>query len=195
MSFVTFVTATLGVLGKMIARELALRPTHGVEAWKGSRMTTNTRAAGSMKIDVSTILNCSAEKAWREVQNSALLLRIVEPLARIVPLRAAPLPDRWEQGRVVQCDCYLFGCVPIGTRTILIESVDHDKYEIQTREHDALISRWDHRISIHSRGPDRALYRDQIEIDAGRLNVAVWAWANWLYRHRQRRWRALAENL
>jgi hypothetical protein len=158
-------------------------------------MSANTRANGGMTVDVSTILNCAAEKAWHEVQKSSLHLRVIRPLARIVPLPAAPLPDRWEQGRVIQCDCYLFGFVPIGTHTILIETIDHDKYEIQSREHDDLVKRWDHRISIQPIGPDRALYRDQIDIDAGRLTIAVWAWANWFYRHRQSRWRALAKRL
>jgi hypothetical protein len=50
-------------------------------------------------------------------------------------------------------------------------------------------------ISIKPRDDSRSLYRDTIEIDAGILTFVVWAWANWLYRHRQRRWRALAKTL
>jgi hypothetical protein len=41
----------------------------------------------------------------------------------------------------------------------------------------------------------RSICRDTIDIDAGNLTFVVGAWANWFYRHRQRRWRALAKTL
>jgi hypothetical protein len=50
-------------------------------------------------------------------------------------------------------------------------------------------------ISIKPLDNSRSFYRDTVEIDAGILTFVVWAWANWLYRHRQRRWRALAKTL
>ena len=75
------------------------------------------------------------------------------------------------------------------------DAVDHDNHEIRTREHDPLVKRWDHRISIQARGENRAIYRDEIELDAGFLTLPVWAWTSWFYRHRQRRWRALARKL
>jgi hypothetical protein len=162
---------------------------------KGIRMNENARTNGNMVVDVSTVLDCSAEKAWSEVQKSSLHLRVIKPLARIVPLPGSPWPARWEQGRMVQCSLYIFGVVPIGVHTIFLERIDHDRREIQSREHGALIKRWDHHISIQTCGAGRAIYRDRIEIEAGRLTVAIWAWANWFYRHRQRRWRALAKTL
>jgi hypothetical protein len=39
------------------------------------------------------------------------------------------------------------------------------------------------------------MYRDMIDVDAGHLTVLVWAWTNWFYRHRQKRWRSLAKRL
>jgi hypothetical protein len=39
--------------------------------------------AKSMKVDVSTELNCSAIRAWNEVQKSSLLLHVIWPLARV----------------------------------------------------------------------------------------------------------------
>ena len=47
--------------------------------------------AKSMKVDVSTQLDCSAVKAWNEVQKSSLLLHVIWPLARIVPVDRARL--------------------------------------------------------------------------------------------------------
>jgi hypothetical protein len=39
--------------------------------------------AKSMKVDVSTELNCSAIRAWNEVQKSSLLQHVIWPLARL----------------------------------------------------------------------------------------------------------------
>jgi hypothetical protein len=55
--------------------------------------------------------------------------------------------------------------------------------------------RRDHLVSITPLDDSRSIYRDTIDIEAGSLNWVIWAWANWFYRHRQRRWRALAKTL
>ena len=73
--------------------------------------------------------------------------------------------------------------------------IDQKNYRIQSREHDAVITRWDHLISIKPLADNLSTYRDVIDIDAGSLTPLVGAWAKWFYRHRQRRWRALAETL
>ena len=75
------------------------------------------------------------------------------------------------------------------------ERIDHKNYEIQTREADPLVRRWDHLVSVRPLGENQSIYRDTVDIDAGNLTFVVWAWANWFYRHRQRRWRALAKTL
>jgi hypothetical protein len=147
-----------------------------------------------MIVDVSTVLNCSATKAWNAVQRSSLLLYVIWPLARFVP-SGAPFPERWSEGLTMQCKLFVFGVIPMGIHTVHIEKIDQRNYEIQSREHDPLIARWDHLISIKPLGDLKSTYRDTIDIDAGILTFVVWAWANWFYRHRQRRWRALAKAL
>jgi hypothetical protein len=153
-------------------------------------------SAGSkaMIVDVSTVLNCSATKAWNEVQKSSLLLHVIWPLVRFVP-NGAPFPERWSEGLTIQCKLFVFGVIPMGVHTVHIEKIDQGNYEIQSREHDPLIARWDHLISIKPLGDLQSTYRDTIDVDAGILTFVVWAWANWFYRHRQRRWRALAKAL
>jgi len=148
-----------------------------------------------MKVDVSTELACSAAKAWNEVQKSSLLLRVIWPLARIEPLGGDALPERWSEGLVLGCKLFVFGIVPIGVHTLRFEKVDQEAHEILTHEHDRLVARWDHVVSVRPLGENRSIYRDIIDIDAGSLTVLVWAWASWFYRHRQRRWRALAKTL
>jgi len=148
-----------------------------------------------MRVDISTRLDCSAETAWRELQKSSLWLHVSRPLVRILPATGASLPERWNEGAVIRCNLYLLGFIPIGWHTIFCERIDHDRHEVQSREHDRLIRRWDHRISIEPLGGGQSTYRDEIEIEAGPLTAAVWAFANWFYRHRQSRWRALAKTL
>ena len=147
-----------------------------------------------MIVDVSTVLNCSAAKAWNEVQKSSLLLHVIWPLARIVPV-AAPFPERWSEGLTIDCRLFVFGVIPFGTHRLFLEKIDQENYEIQSRERDPLVARWDHLISIKPLEDSRSIYRDTIRIEAGSLTFLVWAWANWFYRHRQRRWRALAKTL
>jgi len=147
-----------------------------------------------VKVDVSTELDCSADKAWDAVRTSALLLHVIWPLATIGPAGNA-LPPRWTEGETIQCRPLILGFIPVGIRTLHFERIDDTRRAIQSREHDTLVRRWDHRISIEPRGESRAFYRDEIEIDAGFVTGLVWAWASMFYRHRQRRWRALARGL
>src|SRR5262249_31225268 len=80
------------------------------------------------------------------------------PLARVVPM-GAPFPERWSEGLMVQCKSFVFGVIPIGVRTVGFEKIDQKNYEIQSREHDPLISRWDHLISIKPQTDSRSIYR------------------------------------
>ena len=147
-----------------------------------------------MTVNVSTILSCSADKAWNEVQKSSLHRHVTWPMTRIVST-GAPFPNRWIEKSTIQCRLFLFGIIPMGVHTLFFENIDEKKYEIQSREHDSLVARWDHLVSIEPLDGHRSIYRDTIDIDAGTYTFVVWAWANWFYRYRQRRWRALAKKL
>ena len=90
---------------------------------------------------------------------------------------------------------FLFGLIPLGTRLLFFERVDGRAREIQTRENDPLVRNWDHRITIREATGGQTLYSDRIEIDAGLLTPGVWLFAQWFYRHRQRRWQHVAARL
>jgi hypothetical protein len=127
-------------------------------------------------------------------QKSSLLRHVIWPLARFVPTGTS-FPERWSEGLVLRCKLFVFGVIPIGAHTLHFEKIDHDNYELQSCEHDPFIARWDHMVSVKPLDGSRSIFRDTIDIDAGSLTFVVWAWANWFYRHRQRRWRALAKTL
>jgi hypothetical protein len=64
---------------------------------------------------------------------------------------------------------------PDRIHTLHLEKVDQKNYRIQSRERDPLIARWDHLVSIKPLDSNHSVYRDTIDIDAGRLTFAVWA--------------------
>ena len=148
-----------------------------------------------MRLVVESLLPCRADLAWEAVVTSRLLVEVAAPLVAIRPVHGETLPDSWHTGQTVRCRSYLFGVVPLGIRTLFFERVDAADREFQTREADALIRRWDHRMTIAQAGAGRCRYRDEVEIDAGTLTPLVWLFARWFYRHRQRRWRAVARRL
>jgi hypothetical protein len=148
-----------------------------------------------MRVFVESVLDCAPERVWGEVQTSRLLLDVARPLVVIKPAASATFPERWIEGAVVQCRSYLLGLVPLGTRTLLFERIDQKAQKIQTREHDPLVRRWDHVIRVAAAGDGRTRYSDEIEIDAGALTLPVWLFAQWFYRHRQRRWQSVARRL
>jgi hypothetical protein len=148
-----------------------------------------------MKVYVETVLECSPELAWAEVQTSGLLREVMYPWLRFVPPRGATFPFRWEQNTIVFGRCYLFGLLPTGMRSIRFERIDSARRQIQTHETDRLVDRWDHLISIREAPDGQSLYSDEIEIEAGCLTWIVATFARHFYRHRQRRWRKIARRL
>ena len=145
-----------------------------------------------MRVSVTTRLPCSLARAWIEVQRPVVLQDVARPLARIEPVDAPQFPDVWESGQTYRCRSYLFGVLPVGTRRIVIERIDPLTHTIQSRESDALVKTWDHRLALTIGARGETTYQDVIEIDAGLLTPLVWGWAQWFYRHRQGRWRRLA---
>jgi hypothetical protein len=148
-----------------------------------------------MRVVVQSVLPNCAEIIWKEVLTSRLLVEVTAPLVAIRPVDHESLPDRWTAGTTVRVRSYLFGIVPLGTRALRFERIDPMAREIQTRESDPLVRRWDHLISIRPADNGCCQYCDQIEIEAGWLTAGVWLFAQWFYRHRQRRWKAVAKRL
>jgi hypothetical protein len=148
-----------------------------------------------MRAYVESVLPCPAEKVWDELQRPALLLEVIRPLFRLVPADDPQFPERWLQGATVRCQGYLFGIIPLGIHTVFLERIDPVAREIQSRESESLVRRWDHLIRVRPAGEGRTLYSDEIVIEAGWLTAFVWLFAQWFYRHRQRRWRRVARRL
>lgn len=147
-----------------------------------------------MRVFVETVLDCPPELVWDEVQTSALLIEVAWPIVRFAPAGASGFPARWSEG-VTLCRPYLFGLIPLGEHRLVIRRIDADAREIESRERDPLVRRWDHLIRVREVEGGRTLYADDIDIEAGLLTPVVWLFAQWFYRHRQSRWRRIARRL
>jgi hypothetical protein len=149
-----------------------------------------------MRAFVQSTLPCAADQAWDRVQTLSLLREVCWPLITLRPgAGESAIPERWESGATVLLRPRLLGMIPIGTRVLHWERIDFAAREMQTREYDPLIRRWDHRIHVEPTGPSSCRYTDDVEINAGVLTFPVWLFAQVFYRHRQRRWKRVARRI
>jgi hypothetical protein len=157
--------------------------------------TKASRANRPVRVELESVLPCSADAAWQAVQTSRLLTDICFPLVMFGRVDGHEFPEQWPAGESLDCRSYLFGMIPLGRRRIRFERIDGEAREIQSRESDLLVARWDHLIQITPAGPNQCRYRDEILIEAGRLTGLVAWFARRLYHHRQKRWQAVARKL
>ncbi len=150
-----------------------------------------------MRVALTTTLACRADEAWREVRTTGLFRHVAAPVVRFHPIVPATLPEEWAEGRYL-VGMRLFGVLPLGSQWIDVTVSRADAtpgaqhYELHDAGHSRFVRRWDHRIRIEETDHGRARYTDVVTIEAGVVTPVVWAFASLFFRHRQRRWRALA---
>lgn len=120
-----------------------------------------------------------------------LLAHISAPLVRFTPLDPPRLPEVL-QPATYRVGLSLFGWIPFGWQAIGISYPPMAQgFMMRDDGHSPLVRQWSHVITILP-AAQGAIYRDRIDIRAGVLTPLVWLFALVFYRHRQRRWRALA---
>ena len=143
----------------------------------------------------TSVLPAPADVVWDAVGTTWLLADVAAPLLTLRAEGGRPLPARWPAGEPVRLRLHLFGAVPLGPHEVVVERADDAARVFQTRERGPLLRRWDHRITVEPAGPGAARYTDEVVIDAGRLTPVVAALARVFFRHRHRRWQAVARRL
>ncbi|MEM7411429.1 MAG: hypothetical protein AAF430_14415 [Myxococcota bacterium] len=152
-----------------------------------------------MRIECTTRLECSPERAWQELLTPDLLRYVAAPLIRFEPVDPPSLPSTWSPGRY-RVSVWLFGVLPLGRQWVGLELPDGEvpsgwPRRVRDNGSGQLAKRWDHWIEIDALPDGHTRYVDRVDVDAGLLTPVVWAFAALFYRHRQRRWRALARKL
>lgn len=151
-----------------------------------------------MKVSRSTIIDLPPETVWSEVQTARLLKHIAWPLVRFLPVGDGEF-EAFEPGGRYPVELRLFGVLPFGTQWIVtsMHETETSEWPKQLRDngYSALISKWDHWITIAPDGKGSTRYKDEIDISAGLITPMIWVFAQMFYRHRQIRWRGLARTL
>ena len=147
------------------------------------------------QITIESVILSPPRTVWAAVRRTDTLAAVARPLLVFRPAPGQTLPEQWPVGVPVQMRLWAFGAVPLGPHTLFVESADDEAMTVQTRELSPLLRRWDHRITVAPSGPEHALYADEVEIDAGMFTPVVAAVARLFFRHRHRRWQALARRL
>ena len=127
---------------------------------------------------------------WERLQKLHTLQLIAAPFATFSPI-AQGQDLIWQEGNTFQFHFKLFGILPLGVHTISILRFDQSTWEICSREHNAFVPVWNHRIKLEKRSEDQTVYTDEVEIYAGWKTPIVFAWATLFYKHRQKRWRGM----
>ncbi len=139
-------------------------------------------------VSVSTELAMPAERACELAQRSAVFRHVVWPLFIV---RDRDVPELIEEGNPFSVRLYYFaGLLPGHRHEITV--VERGPTLLRTTERGGIIRAWNHTLTFEPLGPGRCRYTDAIDIDAGALTWLPVAFAELMYRWRQRRWRHLA---
>lgn len=106
--------------------------------------------------------------------------------------RYAGLPEgAAQEGETYVVDVTLFGVIKNPGHTMYVERLDPEARYIQSREHNASVSRWDHNLSVQPNPGGGAIWTDTVIIDAPKMAWATARFAQFVYRRRHKKRRAL----
>ncbi|MBV7540971.1 DUF3703 domain-containing protein [Acidovorax sp. sic0104] len=155
-----------------------------------------------MRVRSSTRLEAPPDWVALQLQSTEVFRHITAPVMVFTPADGAAWPTRWTVGEL-QVHMRLLGLLPLGSQAVRI-SIEPAQQAggwpiLRDNGQGRLMCRWDHRITVQALPQGATLYTDDIDVAARYLPwlmtplSAVFAWL--FFRHRQRRWRALARTL
>ena len=144
-------------------------------------------------VDLETLLAAPAPSVWRAVKTPGAFRTVTHGMLTMPVIKYRD--DEWREGETVAGWVFLFGVIPFSRHTLHFVRIDDAAMTLSSRESGGLLRQWNHDIIVTASGDSRCNYRDSIDIDAGAFTPLVVLYANWFYRTRQRRWRALAKVL
>lgn len=127
----------------------------------------------------SSTLNLNVEDAWNLLQHTDLLQEIAWPLMTY----EGDLPMCWRVGQSIDIKPKLLGLIPQGSHFVRVVTINHDTHTIVTYEQSERIAHWNHTMQLTAVEPNRCMYTDTIDIDAG---AATYRFAQLFYWHRHR---------
>ncbi len=132
----------------------------------------------------TSVFPASRKLVFDKLQKLETLQYIAFPYATFTPVDPDD-PLTWKPGKRSSYLFRMWGIIPLGVHTIVIERFDID--EISSKEGNGFVPVWNHKIHLKDLGGETE-YTDEVDIDAGWKTLFVWLWAKAFYAHRQKRW-------
>ena len=156
------------------------------------RVEYNKKQVIARKLTVSSILPISIDTAWAKVQTPELFEFITKGKLKLIPVDRK-FPDVFEEGDTIEARILIYGIIPFGgIHTLYFEKIDSGNHIIKTKEKDAIVKVWNHKISMNAIDDNCIKYEDEITIYADILTCVITLWAKSFYKYRQRRWLEIA---
>ncbi len=146
------------------------------------------------KITVTSMLDTSADKIWNHLLNISTLIEICKPKMTFKSYRME-MPGKWELQKIYLFKLFGYGFIPIGKHEIVLERIDREKNEILSREHNKIVTVWNHLIILEPTEANKTIYTDEVVLYAGIFTYFAALWSISFYRHRQRKWNKIANKL
>lgn len=144
-----------------------------------------------MQATIHSTIRTDSATMWRELRKPASLRYVASPILSFQPVDGRALPDWWEESETYIVKLSLFDMFPLGKHRITVIRIDEAAMEMLTHESGMLTRTWNHLLQIRAIDVGAVEYTDSVEIRAGLLTPLVWLFAQFFYRHRQRRWKVL----
>ena len=139
-------------------------------------------------ITLTSIFPDSADEIIKRLQSVDTLQYIARPYAIFIPLDREVM---WKEGGKFRFRLFIFGFIPIGVHVIHVDEFSSGgEYRIHTREYNPFMPVWNHTIVLKPLG-EKTQYTDHVVMQARCFSGVAAMWAEFFYRHRQRKWRRL----
>lgn len=137
-------------------------------------------------VKVTALYAGDADEIFSRALEFSELVDAMSGFAKYEGLPDAPAVE----GETYTVDVTMWGVIKNKGHVMHIEKLDRKNRVIQSREHDKMIARWDHNLSVHQVG-DNVRWVDAIVIDAGWRTAFVARFAGYVYRRRHKHRKAL----
>lgn len=143
-----------------------------------------------MKVIVATKFDSTSKEVWKEIVNPVALQKVSSPVLTFTPKPGTDFSKPWNTSDRYDVALHLGGIIPLGSHSIQVRVIDREKNVIRSEESGHLAKVWNHKIYF-SDNNGKVEYTDEVEIRAGILTFPIWLFANFFYRHRQRKWKKM----
>jgi len=162
-----------------------------------------------MRVLLKLVLDCEPDAAWRAIRSPSVLNAVSAPLTTFESLEPYGFPTLWPEGdhpvrmrsaggitigdQVIGISFPEVGSPGSGTRAPISSDSGSGSGSGVRLVRDsgrglsgplALVTRWEHTMSVADAPGGRTLYRDQLVVEAGHLTLLLWPayWAFWQWR-------------